>query len=184
MKRAFNTEATPTNEIGGYGKLKALTASTKKLCIPWKLERRALVSTKGCSTNYFTRRVITERYQEIIEQFIVLLNDEQYCWLQQYGRKLLLHRCRRCANFLKNMSPLVESGLHNLGISHFQTFFAVLFKRIVYMNNTHRLGEQKQYIQYCILHSTTETRNKGDSSISNRVVTSTAERGRHFKHIS
>jgi hypothetical protein len=37
---------------------------------------------------FFSGTVIAEKYQEIIMQFISLLNEERFCWLQQDGATL------------------------------------------------------------------------------------------------
>jgi hypothetical protein len=96
-------------------------------------------STKDCSTNYFTRRVKTERYKEIIEQFIAMLNDERYCWLEQDGAT-----AHAATSSMHTPWEFFEAHVTSRGIwspqprdlSH-PDFLRCYLNENVYMNNTH-----------------------------------------------
>jgi hypothetical protein len=50
----------------------------RKLAVGLRYHRKRIVGTI-----FFSETVTAEKYHEIITQFILLLNEERFCWLQQ-----------------------------------------------------------------------------------------------------
>jgi hypothetical protein len=105
-------------------------------------------------TTFFETTVNSPVYQDIIRQFIALLEvDERECWLQQYGATS--HTSNEtmpsCASFSVTVSFRKDCGPRVRPICHPRIFpFGGYLKGIVYKNNPHTLDDLKRNITTAI----------------------------------
>jgi hypothetical protein len=114
-------------------------------------------------------------------QFISLLNEEGFCWLQQDGTTL------HTANSIMEMVRQFFDGMvisKNLWPLQSPDYFLWGYlKQVVYSNRPQTIEDLKQNTEVAISNISQETLKKVVRNMVTRVNTCYAENGGHFQHV-
>jgi hypothetical protein len=136
---------------------------------------------------FFDETINVERYQNLLTQFIALLEEnERDCWLQQDGATL--HTANTTATFLQEFfgERVIGGGLWpprspDLTLPNF--FLWGCLKDRVYRNNSRNLEELKHNIEANVTSKNEQTLRNFARNITKRVDACLHEGGGHFQHL-
>jgi hypothetical protein len=123
---------------------------------------------------FFSETVTAEKYQEIIMQFILLLNEERFCWLQQDGAtsqtanstmempKQFFDDRKISKNLWPPRSPYLTSPDY---------FLWGYVKQVVYSYRPQAIEDLKQTNEVAISNISQETLKKAVRDMVTRVIT-------------
>lgn len=136
---------------------------------------------------FFTETITAERYQDIIMQFVALLEaDERHCWLQQDGATA--HTANSTMIMLREFfgEHIISRGLwppRSPDLSPPDFFLWGHLKDNVYKNNPHTIDQLKHNIEDEISRISVATTQKVATNMTKRVNACVAADGGHFQHL-
>lgn len=136
---------------------------------------------------FFETTVNSVVYQDIITQFIALLEeDERYCWLQQDGATC--HTSNETMRFLREFfgERLISKGLwppRSPDLTPADFFLWGHLKEKVYKNNPHTLEELKRNITTEVNNISVQVLHKVASNVVKRARVCITGQGSHFEHM-
>lgn len=136
---------------------------------------------------FFTDTINTERYLNIIQQFICLLvSNERYCWFQQDGATA--HTSHTTMNALEEFfgNRIISKNLwppRSPDLSPADFYLWGYLKERVYSNNPQTLEALQHNIENVINTITPATLKRVSASLRTRVSVCMLENGGHFQHL-